>query len=66
MKLTSMVQKGEVLPLTLPQSLIPSTKASRLGLAPPTPGLTLSPRTPSPTFAKPAVYNQLLYNIFIV
>uniref|UniRef100_A0A1X7SXM0 Uncharacterized protein n=1 Tax=Amphimedon queenslandica TaxID=400682 RepID=A0A1X7SXM0_AMPQE len=33
--LTSLAQKGEVLPLVLPQSLIPSTKAARLGLAPP-------------------------------
>lgn len=52
MKLTSMAQKGEVLPLTLPQSLIPSTKASRLGLAPPAPGMSMSPRTPSPIHGK--------------
>lgn len=44
-----MAQKGEVIPVILPQSLVPSTKAARLGLAPPA-GMTssLTARTPSP------------------
>ena len=46
MKLTSLAQKGEIIPLTLPTSLIPPTKAAKLGLAPPT--AVTSPRVPSP------------------
>ena len=36
MKLVSLCQKGEALPSTLPHSLVPATKAARIGIAPPT------------------------------
>ncbi|XP_003385156.1 PREDICTED: epidermal growth factor receptor substrate 15-like 1 [Amphimedon queenslandica] len=53
LKLTSLAQKGEVLPLVLPQSLIPSTKAARLGLAPPAAVTgSLSTRAQSPVMGR--------------
>ena len=60
MKLISLCKKGEVLPLTLPMSLIPATKATKLGLAPPS-GLTAamtSPRAPSPIVPGKSVSNH--------
>ena len=48
MRITTLVKQGEVLPLQLPSSLIPPSKAARLGLAPPTVTSTLGPRPPSP------------------
>lgn len=53
MKLTSLVQRGEILPMTLPQSFIPPTKAARLGLAPPAVvNSSIVARVPSPIGGK--------------
>jgi epidermal growth factor receptor substrate 15 len=45
MKLITLVQKGETVPLALPPSMVPSTKAARLGLAP---SVSMVTRSPSP------------------
>ena len=63
MKLASLAQKGEILPLTLPTSLIPPTKAAKLGLAPPTAVTSsITPRVPSPVMPGKSVSSFVHYS----